>query len=80
MFIPSQLSQQPFTNNPEGILWKLYVARNNKTNLDLHVKCLGIFISDFNQIWNLTGFNKVSNIKFHKNLSSASPADTSQQA
>jgi hypothetical protein len=38
------------------------------------------FISDFNQIWILTDFNKVSNIKFHKNLSSASPADTSKQA
>lgn len=40
------------------------------------MKC-PIHLSDFNQIWHfLTDFHKVSNIKFHKNLSSRSKVDT----
>ena len=32
------------------LLWRYYVAGNNKTYLDVRVKCQ-IFFSDFNKIW-----------------------------
>jgi hypothetical protein len=35
---------------PNNVLWRIYVAGNDKTHLDLHVKC-PTFLADFNQIW-----------------------------
>jgi hypothetical protein len=60
-----------------ALLWRLYVAGNNKRHCH-HVK-YPPFLPDFNQIWILfTDFNE-SNIKFHENPSSGRRADTSGQ-
>jgi hypothetical protein len=34
-------------------LWRIYMAGNNQTHLNLQEKC-PIFLSDFNQIWNFS--------------------------
>jgi hypothetical protein len=58
-------------------LWWIYVSSNNKTYLGLHVKCPKL-LSDFNQIliffWQTV--TMVSNIQFHKNMSSGNWFDT----
>jgi hypothetical protein len=55
-----------------ALFWRRNLAGNKKTYFGLRVK-FPKFLSDFNQVWI---FIKLSNIKFHKNPSSGSRADT----
>jgi len=46
-------------------LWRIYVAGNNKTYLELYVKCQTV-LSDFNRMWIFLQISiKVPCIKFH---------------
>jgi hypothetical protein len=58
------------------LLWQIYVTRKNKIYLVLHVNCpiFLLFVTKFGVPWQI--FLKVSNIKFHRNLSSWSCSDT----
>jgi len=58
------------------LLWQIYVTRKNKMYLGLHVNCpvFLLFVTKFGVPWQI--FLKVSNIKFHRNLSSWSCTDT----
>jgi hypothetical protein len=69
-------------NNTESrtkmLLWRISVTANNKRLVGLHVKCPMVLFA-FKQIFSLsTDFQNVSNIKFHRNLSIGSRADTCQ--
>jgi hypothetical protein len=57
--------------NIRMLLWRIYVAGNNKTYLCLEVKC-PIFLFSFNQIWS---FSTDSYGNFHRILSSGSHVD-----
>jgi hypothetical protein len=57
------------------LLWRIYVAGNNKTYLGLHVNCL-YFCPILNKLEvSRQNFINVSNIKFHRNPSSGCRAD-----
>ena len=57
------------------LLWRIYVAGNNKTYLGRHVK-YPILLIDFEKIWvSRQIFIKVPIVKFHENPSRRSRAD-----
>jgi len=58
------------------LLWQIYITRNNKMYLGLHVNCpiFLLFVFKLGVPWQI--FLKVSNIKFHRNLSNWSCTDT----
>ena len=58
------------------LLWRIYVAGNNETYLDRHVK-YPILLFDFENIWvSPKIYIKVPNIKFHENPSRRSRTNT----
>jgi hypothetical protein len=63
-----------------SIVVELKTFHNNRKHMGLHVKCQ-TFLSNFNHIWIflIDLKKKVSNIKFHENLSSVSQFDTCRQ-
>ena len=69
-------------NNTESrtkmLLWRICVAANNESPVGLHVKWT-MFLFAFKQIFIfLTDFQKIPNIKFHRNLSIGSRANICQ--